>query len=102
MADSKSSRRTRKKRFRASFPTTRKSRTRRSGKREDLEQKLAKADATIEHLTFRAPISGIVQASAITTIGQVVSSGQEIMRIVPDDAGLEIEVYVAEQGYRLR
>jgi hemolysin D len=61
---------------------------------EDLEQKLAKADAMIEHLTLKAPISGVVQASAVTTIGQVVSSGQEIMRIVPDDAGLEIEVYV--------
>ena len=60
---------------------------------EDLEQKLAKADAAIEHLTLRAPISGIVQASAVTTIGQVVSSGQEIMRIVSDDTGLEIEVY---------
>jgi len=61
---------------------------------EDLEQKLAKADAMIEHLTLKAPISGVVQASAVTTIGQVVSSGQEIMRVVPDDAGLEIEVYV--------
>jgi len=61
---------------------------------EELEQKLAKAEAAIEHLTLKAPISGTVQASALTTIGQVVSSGQEIMRIVPDDAGLEIEVYV--------
>ena len=61
---------------------------------EELEQKLAKAEAAIEHLTLKAPISGTVQASALTTIGQVVSSGQEIMRIVPEDAGLEIEVYV--------
>jgi hemolysin D len=61
---------------------------------DDLEQKLAKARAAIDHLTLRAPISGIVQASAVTTIGQVVTSGQEVMRVVPDDAGLEIEVYV--------
>jgi len=61
---------------------------------EDLEQKLAKAESAIEHLTLRAPISGTVQASALTTIGQVVTSGQEIMRIVPENAGLEIEVYV--------
>jgi hemolysin D len=61
---------------------------------EDLEQKLAKAEAAIEHLTLKAPIAGTVQASALTTIGQVVSSGQEVMRIVPEDAGLEIEVYV--------
>ena len=61
---------------------------------EELEQKLAKAEAAIEHLTLKAPIAGTVQASALTTIGQVVSSGQEVMRIVPEDAGLEIEVYV--------
>jgi hemolysin D len=61
---------------------------------EDLEQKLAKAEAAIEHLTLKAPIAGTVQASALTTIGQVVTSGQEVMRIVSEDAGLEIEVYV--------
>jgi hemolysin D len=61
---------------------------------EELEQKLAKAEAAIEHLTLKAPIAGTVQASALTTIGQVVTSGQEVMRIVPEDAGLEIEVYV--------
>ena len=61
---------------------------------EDLEQKLAKAEAAIEHLTLKAPISGMVQASSLTTIGQVVTSGQEVMRIVPEDAGLELEVYV--------
>jgi hemolysin D len=61
---------------------------------EDLEQKLAKAQTLIDHLTLKAPMSGLVQASTLTTIGQVVASGQEIMRIVPDDARLEIEVYV--------
>jgi hemolysin D len=61
---------------------------------EDLEQKLAKALALIEHLTLKAPMSGLIQASTLTTIGQVVASGQEIMRIVPDHARLEIEVYV--------
>jgi len=61
---------------------------------EDLAQKLAKAQAEIDHLTLRAPIAGAVQASAVTTIGQVVSTGQEIMRLVPDGSRLEIEVYV--------
>lgn len=61
---------------------------------EDLAQKLAKAQAEIDHLTLRAPIAGTVQASAVTTIGQVVSTGQEIMRLVPDDSRLELEVYV--------
>ena len=35
-----------------------------------------------------------MQSSIITNVGQVVTSGQEIMRIVPEDLGLEIEAYV--------
>jgi hemolysin D len=61
---------------------------------EDVEQRLAKAQAQLDHLTLRAPISGRVQSSIITNVGQVVTSGQEIMRIVPEDSGLEIQAYV--------
>jgi hemolysin D len=61
---------------------------------EDVEQRLAKAEAALDHLTLRAPIAGRVQSSIITNVGQVVSSGQEIMRIVPEDSGLEIQAYV--------
>ena len=35
-----------------------------------------------------------MQSSIIAKVGQVVASGQEIMRIVPEDSGLEIEAYV--------
>ena len=61
---------------------------------EDVEQRLAKAQAELDHLTLRAPIAGRVQSSIITNVGQVVTSGQEIMRIVPEDSGLEIQAYV--------
>jgi hemolysin D len=61
---------------------------------EDVEQRLAKAQAELDRLTLRAPIAGRVQSSIITNVGQVVASGQEIMRIVPDASGLEIEAYV--------
>jgi hemolysin D len=61
---------------------------------EDYEQRLAKANAKLDHLTLRAPISGAVQASVITNVGQVIASGQEVMRIVPQDSGLELEIYV--------
>jgi len=61
---------------------------------EDIEQRLAKAQAQLDHLTLRAPIAGRVQSSIITNAGQVVTSGQEIMRIVPEDSGLEIQAYV--------
>ncbi len=61
---------------------------------EDVEQRLAKAEAELDRLTLRAPIAGRVQSSIITNPGQVVTSGQEIMRIVPEASGLEIEAYV--------
>jgi hemolysin D len=69
-------------------------------KLEDAERRaedvarLAKAQAELDHLTLRAPIAGRVQSSIITNVGQVVASGQEIMRIVPEDSGLEIQAYV--------
>ena len=61
---------------------------------EDARQRLAKADATVDHLTLRSPIAGRVQSSVIANIGQVITSGQEIMRVVPQDSKLEIEAYV--------
>ena len=61
---------------------------------DEVEQRFAKAQAELDHLTLRAPIAGRVQSSIITNVGQVVASGQEIMRIVPEASGLEIEAYV--------
>ena len=61
---------------------------------DDARERLAKAEAAVDHMTLRAPIAGRVQSSIITNIGQVVTSGQEIMRVVPQDSRLEIEAYV--------
>ena len=61
---------------------------------EDARERLAKAAAAVDHLTLRAPIAGRVQSSIIANVGQVVTSGQEIMRVVPEDSKLEIEAYV--------
>ncbi len=61
---------------------------------EDAKERLAKAEAAVDHLTLRAPIAGRVQSSVIANVGQVVTSGQEIMRIVPENSKLEIEAYV--------
>jgi len=61
---------------------------------DEIRQRLAKAEAELDRLTLRAPIAGRVQSSIITNVGQVVASGQEIMRIVPEASGLEIEAYV--------
>ena len=57
-------------------------------------EKLAKAAARLDKTILRSPIDGVVQASIITTVGQVVTSGSDVMRIVPQDAELEIEAYL--------
>ena len=45
-------------------------------------------------MTLQSPIEGVVQALSLTTVGQIVSSGEELMRVVPADALLEIECYL--------
>jgi hemolysin D len=44
-------------------------------------------------MTIKSPTDGIVLTSAITTIGEVVTAGTELMRVVPMGASLEIEAY---------
>lgn len=61
---------------------------------EELEQKLSKAKNIQDQMALVSPADGTIQASSITSIGQVVNSGQELMRIVPEGADIEIEVYV--------
>jgi membrane fusion protein, hemolysin D len=62
--------------------------------RQEARERLAKAQAVVDHLMLRAPIAGRAQSSIIVNVGQVVASGEEIMRIVPQDSTLEIEAYV--------
>lgn len=50
----------------------------------------AVAQVALERMTIRAPVSGTVQSTNITTTGQVFQVGQEAMRIVPDDVPLQI------------
>jgi len=61
---------------------------------EESSQRLAKARALTAHMVLRAPVSGVVQDLTITSVGQVIMPGEEVMRIVPDEGGLEIECYV--------
>lgn len=63
-------------------------------KRTRLEQDLIKARSRNERTRLRAPIDGVVQQLSVTTIGQVVGSGQTLMTIVPDDAAIEVEALV--------
>lgn len=57
-------------------------------------QAAVKARRQLELLTIVSPVTGTIQASAITTPGQVVTVGAELMRVVPDGSTLEIEAYL--------
>ncbi|MGC4025613.1 MAG: HlyD family type I secretion periplasmic adaptor subunit [Mesorhizobium sp.] len=61
---------------------------------DELQQLLIKAQSRRNLTEIRSPIDGTVQASALTTPGQVVEPGVELMRMVSRDADLEIEAYL--------
>lgn len=61
---------------------------------DELEQQVVKAEKRRKSMIIRSPIDGTVQASAVNTTGQVVTTGTELMRIVPKNSPLEIEAYL--------
>ena len=61
---------------------------------DEKEAERAKTGVKLSHMTLRAPVDGVVQALGVTTIGQVVTTSQELMRIVPANAPVQIEAYV--------
>lgn len=61
---------------------------------DDFQQRLIKAQLKLSRTALTSPTDGIVMGLTVTTIGQVIQSGDEIMRIVPADATLEIECYL--------
>lgn len=61
---------------------------------DELQQQVIKAEKRRRSMIISNPINGTVQLSAITTVGQVITAGAELMRIVPENAPLEIEAYL--------
>lgn len=61
---------------------------------DDLRQKFSKAHVKTGHMALTSPISGTVIGLSVTTKNQVLTTSEELMRIVPDDVALEIEAYV--------
>lgn len=63
-------------------------------KRDRLVQDLIKAESKNERTRLKAPVSGVVEQLAVTTVGQVVTSGQALLTIVPPEAPLEVEAMI--------
>lgn len=64
---------------------------------DEIEQEVIKAKARRKRMTIHSPVEGTVQLVSITTIGQVVTSGTELMRVVPAEASLEIEAFLSNK-----
>jgi hemolysin D len=62
---------------------------------DDFQQRLVKAQLKSGRLALTSPIDGVVMGLSVTTIGQVIGGGEDVMRIVPDGAALQIEAYLA-------
>jgi hemolysin D len=57
-------------------------------------QELLKADYKLARTRLTAPIDGTVQQFSVTTVGQVLTTGQAIAVIVPDGDKIEVEALV--------
>jgi hemolysin D len=66
-----------------------------SRKADEAHQALAKAAARLARTKLYAPIDGIVQQLAVTTVGQVVTTGQQLVVITPNAGKLQVEALVA-------
>lgn len=60
-------------------------------KRESARQELVKANQRRDLQHIKAPVDGVVQQLAVSTVGGVVTQAQPLMTIVPENAALEIE-----------
>ncbi|RYC32648.1 HlyD family type I secretion periplasmic adaptor subunit [Lichenibacterium minor] len=57
-------------------------------------EKLGKARLKTADMTLRSPIDGTVSGSTVTSVGQVLTVGEQVMQIVPVDSKLEVECYL--------
>lgn len=65
-----------------------------SKKRDAAKQELIKANQRRDLQVLKAPIDGIVQQMAVTTVGGVVTQAQALMTVVPENTPLEVEAQV--------
>jgi HlyD family secretion protein len=63
----------------------------------EFEERRVAAEDQLLRIDIRAPTSGTVNQSTIHTVGGVISAGEPIMRIIPDDDILTVEVKVPPQ-----
>lgn len=65
-----------------------------TGQVQELIQQIVSLQAGLARTELRAPVSGIVSELAVQAPGPVISAGQKLAEIVPDDRAMEVEVSV--------
>jgi len=60
----------------------------------DLEERIAAARSTLDHIDIRAPVAGTVVGLAVSTVGGVVKPGEVVLEIVPSAQRLIVEAQV--------
>ena len=66
-------------------------------KKDRLEQEIIKARSKKERTQLRAPSAGVVQQIEVSTLGQVVASGQSLLSVVPVNTPLEVEAMITNR-----
>jgi HlyD family secretion protein len=61
----------------------------------ELEERLLAVNERVGRVEIRAPVSGIVNELAVTTLGGVISPAERLATIVPDGADLAVEFRLA-------
>lgn len=66
-------------------------------RRNEVAQGLIKNSDKVSEMRLLAPLSGVVEQLAVTTVGQVVTAGQQMLIVVPENATLEAEALVPDK-----
>ncbi|OHV88212.1 HlyD family type I secretion periplasmic adaptor subunit [Mesorhizobium sp. ORS 3428] len=64
-------------------------------KADEAKQAVAKAAARLARTKLYSPTGGIAQQVAVTTVGQVVTTGQQLLVVAPTEGSLQVEALVA-------
>jgi hemolysin D len=64
-------------------------------KADEAKQAVVKAGARLARTKLYSPIDGVAQQIAVTTVGQVVTTGQQLLVVAPTEGALEVEALVA-------
>ena len=65
-----------------------------SRKADEAREALAKGQTRLSRTKLTAPIDGVVEQMAVTTVGQVVTTGQQLAVITPNGGKLKVEALV--------